>query len=81
MIEIRRCRDTWVFCDGNCHNCGFTATSYSTSTIGTGTFNSTPRTARWIWSIDVRYSNCNYKLETTGLPSYCPNCGAKMEMR
>lgn len=24
-------------------------------------------------------SNCYYKLETTGLLSYCPNCGAEME--
>lgn len=24
-------------------------------------------------------SNCYYKLETTGLLSYCPNCGAYME--
>ena len=71
MNEIRRCRNTWTCCDGNCHNCEFTATSSST--------NLTPKTANWIWSIDVRCSNCNYKLETTGLPSYCPNCGARMK--
>lgn len=78
MIEIRRCRNTWVYCDGKCHNCEFTATSCSTSTVVTNPFNLTPRTASWTWSIGVRCSNCNYKLETTGLPSYCPNCGAKM---
>ena len=35
---------------------------------------------RWIWTSDgVRCSICNYKLQTTGLTSYCPNCGAKMD--
>ena len=28
----------------------------------------------------ARCSLCNYKLETTGLPTFCPNCGAKMEV-
>ena len=38
------------------------------------------RRGRWIWlSHGVFCSRCNYKLQTTGLPSYCPNCGAKME--
>lgn len=35
--------------------------------------------ARWIWVDGVRCSNCNHKLQTTGLPSFCPNCGAQME--
>lgn len=34
---------------------------------------------RWIWANDVMCSNCHYKLQTTGLPSYCPNCFAEME--
>lgn len=33
---------------------------------------------KWLWVDGVRCSICNYKLQTTGLPSYCPNCGAKM---
>lgn len=33
---------------------------------------------KWLWLDGVRCSNCNHKLQTTGLPSYCPNCGAKM---
>lgn len=33
----------------------------------------------WLWVDGVRCSICNYKLQTTGLPSYCPNCGAKMD--
>lgn len=33
---------------------------------------------RWLWVDGVRCSRCNFKLQTTGLPSYCPNCGAKM---
>ena len=34
---------------------------------------------RWIWLDGVRCSICNHKLQTSGLPSYCPNCGAKMD--
>lgn len=34
---------------------------------------------RWVWLDGVRCSICNHKLQTTGLPSYCPNCGAKMD--
>ena len=33
---------------------------------------------KWLWLDGVRCSQCNYKLETTGLPSDCPNCGADM---
>ena len=36
------------------------------------------RHGKWLWFDGVRCSQCNYKLETTGLPSYCPNCGARM---
>ena len=38
-----------------------------------------PKHGRWLWLDGVRCSNCNHKLQTTGLPSYCPNCGAKMD--
>lgn len=34
---------------------------------------------KWLWTDGVHCSNCNHKLQTTGLPTYCPNCGAKME--
>ena len=37
------------------------------------------RRGKWLLREGYRCSRCNYKLETTGLPSYCPNCGAKME--
>lgn len=70
MNEIHRCRNTWMYCDGNCTNCTFFATSTSTNLKQIG---------KWLWQIDVRCSNCNYKLETTGLPTICPNCGARMD--
>lgn len=35
--------------------------------------------ACWLWGADVRCSGCGYKLQTTGLPQYCPNCGARMK--
>ena len=34
---------------------------------------------KWLWLDGVRCSQCNYKLVSTGLPSYCPNCRARME--
>lgn len=37
------------------------------------------RHGRWNWVDGVRCSICNFKLQTTGLASYCPNCGAKMD--
>ena len=37
------------------------------------------RHGRWLWVDGVRCSICNHKLQTTGLTSYCPNCGAKMD--
>ena len=52
MQEFRRCRGTWVYCDGNCHNCE----TYVTTTV-----TSTYAKAKWVWGIDVRCSNCNYK--------------------
>lgn len=37
------------------------------------------RHGHWNWVDGVRCSLCNYKLQVTGIPSYCPNCGAKMD--
>jgi predicted Zn-ribbon and HTH transcriptional regulator len=34
---------------------------------------------KWLWVDGVRCSECNYKLQTTGLPSYCPNCGCRVD--
>ena len=34
----------------------------------------------WMYSADgTRCSKCGYKLETTGLLSHCPRCGANMK--
>lgn len=38
------------------------------------------RNGIWIQGYDIRCSICNYKLQTTGLLTYCPNCGAEMEV-
>lgn len=38
------------------------------------------RRGQWLKLGDgVRCSVCNYKLLTTGLTMFCPNCGAEME--
>lgn len=33
----------------------------------------------WVLTDGYRCSQCNYKLQTTGIPMYCPNCGAEMK--
>ena len=33
---------------------------------------------KWVLTDGYRCSQCNYKLQTTGIPMYCPNCGADM---
>ena len=33
---------------------------------------------KWLLFDGYRCSECNYKLQTTGIPSSCPNCGADM---
>lgn len=35
----------------------------------------------WVLTDGYRCSQCNYKLQTTGIPMYCPNCGADMRER
>lgn len=37
------------------------------------------RHGHWNWFDGLRCSVCNYKLQSTGIPSCCPNCGAKMD--
>ena len=36
------------------------------------------RKGKWLIIDGYRCSCCNYKLQTTGIPSSCPNCGADM---
>ena len=33
----------------------------------------------WLMFDGLYCSNCHYKLQTTGIPTYCPSCGAKMK--
>ena len=33
---------------------------------------------RWVLFDGYYCSVCSFKLQTTGLPSFCPNCGADM---
>ena len=33
----------------------------------------------WLMFDGLYCSNCHYKLQTTGIPTYCPSCGARME--
>ena len=62
----------------DCYN-GFSDTYDKACIIGVlEELPSVDQTGRWLWVDGVRCSRCNYKLQTTGLPSYCPNCGASM---
>lgn len=35
-------------------------------------------TGKWLLVNGYRCSKCNWKCATTGLPMYCPSCGANM---
>lgn len=39
---------------------------------------SAQKKGKWLLLDGYRCSECNHKLQTTGLPSSCPNCGADM---
>lgn len=86
MNELRRCRNTWMYCDGHCGRCATVITTSNTTmpvrveyiTADNKTYFPNEEKAHWIWRADIRCSRCNYKLESTGLPSICPNCGADM---
>ena len=85
MNEFRRCKNTWMYCDGNCGRCVTVVTTSTTMpvrveyiTTDNKTYFPTGETAHWMWNTELRCSRCNYKLESTGLPSICPNCGAQM---
>ena len=39
---------------------------------------SAERKGKWVLIDGYRCSLCNHKLQTTGIPMYCPNCGASM---
>ena len=39
-----------------------------------------PKRGKWNLTADgYRCTRCSYKAQTTSLPMYCPNCGARME--
>ena len=35
---------------------------------------------KWLLFDGYRCSICKHKLQTTGLPQYCPHCGSEMEI-
>ena len=58
----------------------FTSAHFRTAIDEMPTIWSEQKKGRWISDIiGIVCSNCCYKLETTGLLSNCPNCGAKMD--
>lgn len=57
----------------------FTSAHFRTAIDEMPTIKLEQKKGRWISNIiGIVCSNCCYKLETTGLLSECPNCGAKM---
>ena len=65
--------------DWRCKRCGYDTARLQTYATSNTQIDTKQKRGRWLWGYDVRCSLCGYKLQTTGLPSYCPNCGAKME--
>lgn len=75
-VELRKCNKlSWALCDGDCGRCNTYSTSFTINLLSPSINH-----GRWQWVDGVRCSICNYKLQTTGLPSYCPNCGATMDV-
>lgn len=35
MNEVRRCKSTWMYCDGDCQNCGSSVTTTAINTTTT----------------------------------------------
>ena len=77
MNELRMCRGTWSFCDGNCDKCRTIATA---STIDVREV----KRGEWVhdgsdWKYRFLCSVCGYKLMGENPTNYCPNCGADMK--
>ena len=75
-IDANVLRETWLCLEGK----DFQALDFVHSIDAQPTIAAEPvRHGKWLWLDGVRCSECNYKLETTGLPSYCPNCGCRVD--
>lgn len=86
-FELVRSPCSWTFECPQCRQEGRYVT-YATTSVPMNPANQwlfsnqvEQKKGKWLMNsgIETRCSNCFYKLETTGLLSYCPHCGAKME--
>ena len=88
-VELRPCRQGWVFCDGNCEKCITIATS-TTTTNPEKIENCGTKHGRWIRKESKRSywfecSECGYpppldRFKREWFSNYCPNCGARMDL-
>lgn len=89
MSELRRCRGTWAYCDGDCSRCTTTATTQTSMMYLIQPTADVPEknVGKWIEEDDGIIhgycSNCGWEsiwqeTDVFGM-NYCPNCGAKMD--
>lgn len=78
-VELRPCRQGWVFCDGNCEKC-ITITTSTTTTNPEKIENCGTKRGRWKGAGmgDYMCSLCNMVVSGNRY-HYCPNCGARMD--
>lgn len=80
MPELRRCRGTWAYCDGDCSRCTTTATTQTSMVYLIQPTADVPErnVGKWIKVGDNSYrcSVCDEVSCCNG--NFCPDCGADM---
>lgn len=94
MSELRRCRGTWAYCDGDCSRCTTTATTQTSMVYLIQPTANVVEVRRGKWERHYSRPNvfadlywhcsaCGYKNDNQWANVYhlyCPNCGAKMDV-
>ena len=95
MPELRRCRGTWAYCDGDCSRCTATATTQTSMVYLIHSTADVPERNVGKW-IEYNYpgaecvycSKCKEEYYPDDLllggndyPNYCPHCRARMRER
>lgn len=88
MDELRLCRNTWMYCDGQCRLCTVVATTSNTTAPITAPYEVNEKEDRHGKWLDIEhapynllYATCSAcgKRQTIESTNFCPHCGAKMD--